>query len=69
MIWLVLFKLQRYSHVDDTAVVRSQQRGTAKKKKKEKKEKQGGEVKIYLFHVWGFVVPTWSTWAALPWYD
>lgn len=41
MIWLVLFKLQRYSHLGNTAVVRSQQKGSGKEKK---------QVKIYLFN-------------------
>lgn len=36
MIWLVLFKLQRYSHVDNAAVVRYQQRGAAKTRQESK---------------------------------
>lgn len=49
MIWLVLFKLQRYSRVGNTAVVRCQQKGTGKKKQ--------GKVKIYLFNESAFASP------------
>lgn len=52
MIWLVLFKLQRYSHLGNTAVVRSQQKGSGK-------EKKGEKVKIYLFNESDdFAIPT-----------